>query len=569
MVVSAITVAAPQPSGAATPSCLGGQATIIGSARNETLTGTSGNDVISAGGGDDIVLGRGGNDKICGGGGTDIIDGGAGNDKLDGGPGIFDIANFSSATGPVGADLAHGIASGEGSDSLRSVEGLAGSRFNDTLLGDGTVNLLVGGMGNDRLDGKGGTDFIGFLTIGAQGVSANLSTGTASGQGSDTLVSDEAVIATNNADHLTGDAGDNILGGGAGNDTIHGGQGDDRLFGDAGTDSVYGEDGIDQLVGGPGNDMLAGGADRDNAAFLDSPAGVNANLASGTATGNGADVLRGVEALIGSGFNDTLTGDSRENNINGLTGDDTLAGAAGDDIVVGGGGTDALTGGTGHDVCTTGESLTSCEYVPPAAATATNSTVADSSTSGLRTVAAHLQTLGETSSVTPQIISGGAYMDIDPAVECPSPPGLFYSPQVDVKADWGGYAQTLTGNVPEGYRLWEQVTLFVWDASSKKWVSSGPVWNSATGNAGNATAPLWFLDGGPWEIWSEYGQDVVHLLGNASHFWHTNPGYYFGVAVELWLTPQQNWSNIIQHRYRWAVNFTEGTHRDYYCSTHS
>ena len=52
--------------------------------------------------------------------------------------------------------------------------------------------------------------------------------------------------------------------------------------------------------------------------------------------GAGLDTLIGIERLIGSSGNDTLTGDSLANRIDGGAGDDTIDGGAGNDILIGG-----------------------------------------------------------------------------------------------------------------------------------------------------------------------------------------------------------------------------------------
>src|SRR5262249_61730823 len=56
-----------------------------------------------------------------------------------------------------------------------------------------------------------------------------------------------------------------------------------------------------------------------------------------------------VEGVIGTMFNDVLTGNSLNNYLVGLAGDDTLTGASGDDVLLGGAGNDMLTGGDGND----------------------------------------------------------------------------------------------------------------------------------------------------------------------------------------------------------------------------
>jgi RTX calcium-binding nonapeptide repeat (4 copies) len=76
---------------AATPTCFGVPATIVGTSGNDVIYGTNGNDVIAALGGTDAVHGRGGNDLMCGGIGTDRLFDGFGRDSLDGGT-YFDTA---------------------------------------------------------------------------------------------------------------------------------------------------------------------------------------------------------------------------------------------------------------------------------------------------------------------------------------------------------------------------------------------------------------------------------------------------------------------------------------------
>ncbi len=75
------------PGSAATESCNGLTATIVGTDGDDVLLGTSGDDVIVAGAGDDVVKGKGGDDTICGGPGEDELNGGKGDDLLIGGSG--------------------------------------------------------------------------------------------------------------------------------------------------------------------------------------------------------------------------------------------------------------------------------------------------------------------------------------------------------------------------------------------------------------------------------------------------------------------------------------------------
>src|SRR5439155_6398414 len=139
------------------------------------LVGTPGRDVIAALRGDDVVDGRGGEDLICGGRGRDLLRGGGGRDRLlggrrgdllNGGPGddelvggpAQDRVSYVHSPRRVVATLGEGFARGWGHDTLASVEGLVGSRFDDTLIESIVSNGLVGGPGDDEIRGAGGGD---------------------------------------------------------------------------------------------------------------------------------------------------------------------------------------------------------------------------------------------------------------------------------------------------------------------------------------------------------------------------------------------------------------------------
>jgi hypothetical protein len=111
--------------------------------------------------------------------------------------------------------------------------------------------------------------------------------------------------------------------------------------------------GDDSLYGGAGNDNLNGEAGTDTAFYSDATSGVTVNLATAAAQntgGAGTDTLSGIENLYGSGFADTLTGNSGDNSIWGDTGNDALYGGAGNDTLYGGAGIDTLNGGSGTDL---------------------------------------------------------------------------------------------------------------------------------------------------------------------------------------------------------------------------
>lgn len=206
------------------------------------LHGGAGRDDLSGGAGDDHIHGGRGADHLHGGGGHDGLDGGEGDDDLDGGLGDDDLA---------------------------------------------------GGAGDDHLDGGAGEDTAHFDDA-AKAVTVDLTTGRATGDGTDTLTNIEDVVGSRHGDRLTGNAGRNELHGGNGNDVASGGRGDDALHGDAGNDVLNGGAGDDRLSGGTGADKLHGGDGKD---VLEGGAGTDTLTGGGGidsfvfahATGDGID----------------------------------------------------------------------------------------------------------------------------------------------------------------------------------------------------------------------------------------------------------------------------------------
>lgn len=149
------------------------------------------------------------------------------------------------------------------------------------------------------------------------------------------------MYGTTGNDILTGGLGSDYIDGRAGSDILYGGDGNDTLLGGYGNDILYGGEGNDLLLGGFNNDILDGGNGTDTASFSDASAGVTVNLDTGIATdGSSLDTLTSIENIIGSQYNDSLTGDNGINNISGGAGNDTLIGGLGNDILTGGSGAD-------------------------------------------------------------------------------------------------------------------------------------------------------------------------------------------------------------------------------------
>ena len=125
-----------------------------------TFNGTNNGETIRGTEFDDILYGLGGSDFLYGNAGNDRLDGGAGNDLINGGLGV-DTASYANAGGRVLVDLSITTAQnteGAGTDRLVSIEGLVGSRYDDSLIGNFRNNTILGGAGNDYLTGGGGAD---------------------------------------------------------------------------------------------------------------------------------------------------------------------------------------------------------------------------------------------------------------------------------------------------------------------------------------------------------------------------------------------------------------------------
>jgi len=275
---------------------------------------TAGNDFVTLYGPGQTVDGLAGNDIITGAdyeNGADIINGGAGNDTL---------------LGMAGNDTLNG---GDGNDFL------SGGADSDVLVGSAGNDSLLGGTDGDVLDGGAGNDWALYIGSNA-GVTVNLGNGSASGgdaQG-DTFISIE---------NLSGSMFDDILVGGVGDNQLFGSFGDDYLLDLSGGDDILnGGTGDDQLQGSGGADSYIGGSGTDEVRYNNSGDGVVINLGTGLASGGDAtgDTFDSIENLVGSQFNDLLTGDAGINRLEGFLGDD---------ILTGGGGADVLWGGLGFD----------------------------------------------------------------------------------------------------------------------------------------------------------------------------------------------------------------------------
>lgn len=427
------------------------------------IVGTAFDDVIHGDALANTLIGGAGNDVLDGGGGNDILIGGPGADTLIGGDGIDTVDYSSNAVGVIVDLVAGTAAGGDANgDTLQTIENVVGTAFADTLIGDGHDNVLTGGAGDDVLIGGGGADLLiggpGIDTASyanaPAGITLNLVTGVGTGDAAGDVLQDiEIVVGSGYDDIIVAGGTVHALYGGAGNDRLIGSDGNDLLVGGAGADVIDGGAGIDTvdysaspaavlvnlalgfgqggdaegdqisnvervigssfndtligsgqhsvLIGGAGADTLIGGTGFDTADYSASSAAVTVNLATGQGSGGDAegDTLIGIHGLVGSAFNDHLTGGP---------GDDVLAGGLGADVLVGGGGNDtadyssslvAMTVNLAAGTASDGDTLSGISNVI-GAALASNTLIGDANNNTL------------TGGAGNDIIDGGAGADV-------------------------------------------------------------------------------------------------------------------------------------------------------------
>ncbi|HET9978301.1 MAG TPA: calcium-binding protein, partial [Burkholderiaceae bacterium] len=271
-----------------------------GANANDTLFGENDPNVV------DYLSGNGGNDTIFGYAGNDVLDGGDGNDNL------------------------------QGDDGNDAIYGGAGSDF------------IVGGSGQDSYDGGADNDVVLFEDA-PGGVTIDLTL--ASNQvANDGWGNTEQMV---NVENLHGSRHD---------DVIRLGNAGAYVFGRAGNDALTGGNGSDNFIPGSGSDTVNGGGGNDTVSYSDDTydtagAGtqgvtVDLTLTAGTVIDpwNSTDNLSNVENVVGTQFNDTMTGNGVNNVLTGGGGADTLRGGGGNDTLFGGQGSSGLaTPGDGVD----------------------------------------------------------------------------------------------------------------------------------------------------------------------------------------------------------------------------
>ena len=332
-----------------------------GTENDDTLIGDDNDNFFNGRGGNDYLEGRGGNDTLRGGDGGDAIAPGYGDDTLDGGA-DFDVAfydywNFTNGVyiNNTGGEL-DGVAAntvdtrGFGTDTLIDVESFHGTEWDDVI--------HVGGMGGSWTFDRGGDD----LVVASQDPNADDDHYFGAGSGNDTYI---GTVHRDRVDYnADGSGNETPVTQGVNVDlaaeTATDGWGDtdtlvsiERVTGTQFDDVIRGDDSRNDLNGLEGNDLLDGrGGDRDRAEYWGNPAGITADLATGTVIDGwgDTDTLIDIERISGSDFDDTIRGSDGRDDLQGRAGNDTLEGRGGDDSFTGGDGADTIDGGDGFDV---------------------------------------------------------------------------------------------------------------------------------------------------------------------------------------------------------------------------
>lgn len=347
------------------------------------------------------ATGSGYADQLTGNAANNTLNGGAGADQMIGGDGsdtyhvdnigdsVVESSNSASGTDIVLSSLANYTLPDNVENLLLYASGAIQGK------GNALNNIIYASQGDNVIDGAAGVDTASYQ-FSTSAVSVSLASSGAQatgGSGADTLLNIENLFGSNHADKLFGNTKNNTLNGVGGADQMSGGDGSDTYFIDnigdtvTETNSSSATGGVDQVLSnlssytlsnnvenlrilssaaangtgnilnnvihaGSGNNTLDGKEGFDIASYQFSSAGITFNLSttsSQATSGSGNDMLLNFEGLLGSNFNDILTGDSAGNIINGGVGNDTVSGGAGNDLLLGGAGTDQLTGGAGSD----------------------------------------------------------------------------------------------------------------------------------------------------------------------------------------------------------------------------
>lgn len=330
-----------------------GNDTIYGGAMGNTLLGEDGNDLINSWqAGYSELFGGTGNDYLIGGNNGNLLDGGLGDDTLIGGEGtdiyvvnsLYDqisesyVPYYENDPNPRDSVLSSiSWTLGNNIEDL-SLTGAAannatGNSLANTLTGNTAANILNGSIGADTMLGGEGNDTYEVDNTDDRVFETTTTTSTTNAGGTD-------LVRTSVSFSLNASAGVSFV--------------ENLWLNSSSAISGTGNALSNTIVAGGGNNTIDGLGGSDTVSYLYATARVSVDLRNSSAaqntTSSGSDLIKNVENVSGSNFNDTLRGNNGINALIGNRGSDTLYGYEGNDILRGGTGNDVLYGGTGQDI---------------------------------------------------------------------------------------------------------------------------------------------------------------------------------------------------------------------------
>ncbi|WP_156481357.1 beta strand repeat-containing protein, partial [Herbaspirillum rubrisubalbicans] len=285
-----------------------------------TVTGAYGNETVS--GVQKVIGSSTGGDYLQGNVNTSLLQGLAGNVTFDAGgasnvtiigAGIGNTLSFANANAAVQVNLWTGLVSGGyGNETVSGIQKVIGSSVGgDYLRGTLGTTSLLGLAGNVTFD-AGGATAINITGAGTNNtltyanatsaVVVNLGTGTATGGYGNATVSgiDKVIGSAFGGDLLIGTNTTKLLQGLAGNETF-----------DAGGAAAV------TIIGAGNNNTLT---------FANATGAVTVNLTAGTVTGAyGNETISGIQAILGSRYDDTVSGGVANGSIDAGAGSNTLS----------------------------------------------------------------------------------------------------------------------------------------------------------------------------------------------------------------------------------------------------
>jgi Ca2+-binding RTX toxin-like protein len=303
---------------------------------------------------------------------------------------------------------------------------------------------------------------------------------------------DDSITGSSGGDLIRGAGGADTIDGASAIDTIYGGLGNDSItastygltFGDEGNDTIFGlpDETASFIEGGAGDDLMDGHYNDPQvfisyAMYTTATSGVTVNidrvLPQVVGGGHGVDTLRNFNGVVGSAYNDTLSGDGV---LVGGAGDDQLLASPLGSTLDGGAGNDVLTGGADADTVVFGFAPRAGIYENPAA-------------TGALTIDLRL--------ATPQAIGGG--MGVDTFISIENIVG-------------GAFSDSLTGSDAANMIMGEQGNDYILGLGGDDNLTSDTFEKAASndtvfGGAGNDR--ILDMVGGSNRLWGDEGDDRV------------------------------------------------------------